>query len=111
MKVLFLGILTVLLIVSPALARTPLEGGANPPEVRFLECDHHYWLHRGMNDSLYYGGGGSFNSAQADRYQGRREAQGVLLLGPWRTVKTPIVTEWIEREKATEIPLEGANTP
>lgn len=110
MKFLWIGITTGFLVVSPALARTPLEGGPVAPEVRFLECDHQYWLHRGLSDSLYYGSGGSFASAHSDRFQGRDPASGGSLR-LWRNGKTPVVTEWLEVKKVLEIPLEGDRTP
>lgn len=107
MKFVSLILLVSSLSASPVLARTPMEKAATPPELRFLDCDHHYWVHRGFNDALYYGGGGSLNSAQSDRFQSRREGDRQLQLGPWRSVKTPIITEWIEKDKVLEFPLES----
>lgn len=82
----------------------------NPPEIRFLECDNHYWIHRGTSDTLYYGGGGSLNSAHADRFQGR-DIPGFPRLSPWHKAKTPIVTEWTEERKVREFPMEDARKP
>jgi hypothetical protein len=65
-------------------APTPKSDG---PDVRFVDSPDAYWVNKSVNDTLYYGAGGSFNAARHERDQFRDDQALLRIYKPTKTVE------------------------
>lgn len=65
------------------------EGQKRPsgPEVEFLDSTEAYWVNKGFNDTLFYGAGGSMNSARNERDQFRSDQALRKIYKPTRVIE------------------------
>ena len=57
----------------PDIPKTERTRQEQEPEFEFLDSQDAYWVTKGFNDTLYYNGGGSFNSVRLERDQFRND--------------------------------------